>query len=260
MTSAPAPRPRGSKKQAAKTKRPVVDTDDEYSEAQKPAVKKPKKIDPLPAREPSTRSTRGRRPPRPDAAEDAAPRRTAAQVAQENIEEDDRRRDAQFTRDVAVAAVAALQVEQDKAAALENNNAIMSIADLLPGGEDDADFDAAEFLAGHEPNSDLEFFLNYPRQGTARLEDSDSDSEFPLAVAEQKDAQAAKACVFNLFRVRINSYSSSEQRKARGKGKAPAKVPKVKKLQKGDLKAAIEDQYKYQQKKKHVQNRQVFTS
>ncbi|KAJ7162409.1 hypothetical protein C8R46DRAFT_1037617 [Mycena filopes] len=223
------------------TKRLRIDTDDEYTEAPKPTAKKTKKnkkADPPPLRQPSTRSNRGRRPKNPDAAEEPAPRRTAAQIEKETAAEDFRRYEEQVTRDVAIAAVAALRIEQDAARALETQNAVMSIADheqTLP---------PHRATRAHDTDSDMENFRNWDaahQKERARVTYA-SDSSFPLALADSDAETRPKA-------------------KAKGKGKAALKAPKVKKMRRGDLKAAIEQQYQQNVKqKKRIQNRQLSSS
>lgn len=125
-------RPRGGRSTStsqAPTRVPKrsADTDDEYTAAEKPTKKK-KVVDPLPLRSPSKRSTRNLDPaglkrlgPARRSPEEVAREAAAKAQAQLNIE---------FAKEVAIRAMAALQVTEDAAAALEQDDAILSISDV----------------------------------------------------------------------------------------------------------------------------------
>ncbi|KAJ7033622.1 hypothetical protein C8F04DRAFT_1184061 [Mycena alexandri] len=230
----PAPRTtRASTKRAA----PDANADADYAAAKKPTAKKPKTTAPVITAAPLAAApvaaapvgvlslhSRRARPIRPEAAEEPPPRRSSTQVALANAEEDIRRLNEKYTRDVAVAATASLRMQQDVVAAQGRDAAVMTIADLIPElPQDEMDLDRERFYAGEARNSEMEYFMHYPAQPERPFSSEDEDdSEFPQA-----------------------STLAAGIAKRKGKGKAAEKVPR----------AAIESQYQQQQKKIQVQSK-----
>ncbi|KAJ7784882.1 hypothetical protein DFH07DRAFT_763497 [Mycena maculata] len=172
----------------------------------------------------------------------AAPQLTVAEHA---AEAEKNFKLAQLARDVAIAAVAAMQVEQDADLAQEQAEAVLSTEDLEYLGEYNMtvvlDAGPAGPTDGEDPeDSDAEFF-EIDDVAFARVEDDEaylSDEPFTAAVPVPRKT------------VKLN------------------RAKKLKKLAKGQLRGAIEDnvrEKKAQQAvsaplKKGVQNRQVDTS
>ncbi|KAJ7719181.1 hypothetical protein DFH07DRAFT_973015 [Mycena maculata] len=189
------------------------------------AAKALKKKKDLPPRSPSKRAGRALCPEGPDM---PPTRRTAAELAEEDATKAEQRRALQHTIDVAIAAVAAMDAEQDAAAAQEQADAVFSTEDL-------------DYL--NEYN--MEVALDARPAAPADSEDpKDSDTEF----LEVDDAAFARLEDDEAYLLEDPFAGSVAVGRKTGKGKAKAWAPKkVKKFSKGELRAAIED--KVQEKK-----------
>jgi hypothetical protein len=149
--------------------------DDESTEAKKPAPKKKKIAIPLPRQSPSKRESNNKHPG--DLLK-APHRHTSAQVALAAKSKEDQLAQMKYARDVAVAAYAALEAEQEAATAAEERDAILDVADIAGGAMDIDESDLSEYDPAAHSDADL---LTITDDDFTRLENDQvygSDDDF----------------------------------------------------------------------------------